>query len=188
MSHSLTDVSTFSSPVVAPDDLDALTAASVSTPLQSLANRTKFLSDAITATPPYGSYTLTGTLVSSGTKFTLTQDAATVLTLASNQVTVPAGNAGLYYLQAQVYGDVFNGAPSSNDPLIIEIAVNGTAIARGLALQYIGAASYYVSAHVSRIILLADNDVVAVRPYSLTANVQTLYGTGGSRLNIARLL
>lgn len=43
MSHSLTEVASFDAAIVVPDDGDAEGAASVQTPLQSLANRTKFL-------------------------------------------------------------------------------------------------------------------------------------------------
>jgi hypothetical protein len=47
MPTNLTDVSTFSSPVAVPASGDSRTAASVSTPFQSLANRTKYLYDAL---------------------------------------------------------------------------------------------------------------------------------------------
>lgn len=45
MPQNITDVYAFTSPVVAPDDGDAATAASVLTGLQGLANRTKYLND-----------------------------------------------------------------------------------------------------------------------------------------------
>jgi len=49
MPTNLTDVSTFTSPVAVPADGDARNAASVETPFQSLANRTKYLKDTIEA-------------------------------------------------------------------------------------------------------------------------------------------
>jgi hypothetical protein len=47
MAHNLTETATFTTNVSVPDAADARTAASVETPLQALANRTKYLRDGL---------------------------------------------------------------------------------------------------------------------------------------------
>jgi hypothetical protein len=103
MAKSLTDVDTFTTPVVVPEDGDSLVAASVETPFQALANRTLNLDK---RTNPEGEFyrcaVLTTVSASSPVPFPDGAPAGTGFSVASYQLTCP--RSGLYLVSFEAYG------------------------------------------------------------------------------------
>lgn len=106
MSHNLTEVDTFSANVTVPDGGDPRTAASVETPLQALANRTKNLNGRLGKREQIAMYTLSGTGIALGGYATLTPldlgalDDGYSLTDTNRRI-VPPDPAGLYRVLVQ---------------------------------------------------------------------------------------
>lgn len=104
MAHNLTESASYFANVSVPDGGDARTAASVETPFQSLANRTKYLKARTDALGQYARFRIEAPSpgVASGSKLTLANPNLGAVNndfvLASNEITVP--EAGIYLVSA----------------------------------------------------------------------------------------
>jgi hypothetical protein len=92
MSKVLTETSTFPSTVTVPEDGDSRNAASVETPFQALANRTRKLNDRLDVIEQAASFDISGAAIALGSKATLTelQDPKSAYSVSSNRVVLPA--------------------------------------------------------------------------------------------------
>ncbi len=94
MSVNITDSSTFTSPIVAPADGDAATAASVVVGMQGLANRTKYLSDnlLLAQSRQFGRFALSGASLVGGGSISIaeTSDPISGYSVASGEITLPS--------------------------------------------------------------------------------------------------
>lgn len=141
MSHNLTESSAFTANVSVPDDGDDLVDGSVEPAFQALANRTKFLKDAVDALPPFS---VSGTLAYGRYGLNLAgyaDDAILALTaiaqsggfsLASNEITVPA--VGLYLVTLRA--EVSSGEAGDDLRRAIDLELNGSLVGACAGMRF----------------------------------------------------
>src|SRR6185295_1478747 len=130
MSANIVDVDAFTSPVVAPTDGDALTAASVIQAIQPLSNRTrnnKNRIDALVAANAFGRYAVSGS-PASGAKFTLTQIAANELTLGSDEVTIVPAGLYLVSLHCSMTRNIADDGAGTADGAYVAVGIYADAV------------------------------------------------------------
>lgn len=166
MTANITDVDTFTDPIVAPADGDAGNGVTFQYAPQGLSNRTRNLKNRLDAAVAfvYGYYsfpTSTPGLISPSTKIPPTQVAASGCTIASDQINVPS--AGLYMVDAQVSGSLIDLSAAAGDPAEVELRINNTLVQIAQGFSYDGTAARLANLKLGGVFSLALNDKVDVR-------------------------
>ncbi len=200
MSVNITDSSTFTSPIVAPADGDAATAASVVVGMQGLANRTKYLSDnlLLAQSRQFAVFDVSATGGPSGASANLTEasDPLVGYSVASfgaypngDGVVFPAIGWYLLNLSGEFqYSNTTNPAAMRAELLLVD--------ASGVAVSDIGiAAATRLSASTSDLFSLNIGAIVEITSTSTRRvivsvnNYTSSYTTNGPcRLSVVRLL
>jgi hypothetical protein len=186
MSTILTETSTFTATVTAPDDGDPATGAAVTTGLQSLTNRTKYLNDTVyelgklvlhAEFQPSGAWT-TASKLGLTISFNTTYDGETYA-VSSGDITVPY--AGRYLVSGHLYGVDITPNPlaapvvrvntTSNINMFVNADVTGDPIA------------VYRDAHFEGAVNISDPATDKINIYNGDANDIDL-ASGSARLNI----
>jgi hypothetical protein len=128
MSTILTETSTFTATVTAPDDGDPATGASVTTGLQSLTNRSLYLNDNKGPAAAYAAFYSfdVGAVASGGTVVPITQELSFpsgAWGISSNVITVPI--AGVYLVSA--HAAVLSASATDNALCHMDMEVGGSA-------------------------------------------------------------
>lgn len=133
----------------------------------------------ITLIRSYAAYTVTGTAVASGSKFTLTQRVNQDFSLASDEVTVPKVGKYLVGLTAKMQ------ASAATNPLLVGagLQLNGAQVEFCSATRFSASASDFIAA---TLLTIVDVTNVAHKLRLVSANSNTTM-SNDSRLVIRRL-
>lgn len=191
MSTILTETSTFTATVTAPDDGDSITGASVTTGLQSLANRTKYLNDTATAAAlvagSVAMYSLSGTGVADGDALTLaeTYDINGNYTLSGNTVTVPAAG---YYL-VSVCGKFTSTDASADEHYGFNLKKADLADIWVAGGRFSATVSDFINLSVSRIfqVTVPASEAISVTAGGGSGDIGVVTTLGGNYLTIQRI-
>jgi hypothetical protein len=181
MTVNLTDTSTFTDPIVAPNDGDPANGAVFQVGLQGLANRTrqqKNRLDAIEAATQFGRYLLASGVVGTTTKVPLTLQATQGLTIVADAVVVPV--AALYLIDAHISGELVLGG-AEGDPASAELRINGVLYQVASEASSFGGSPRRVHITLGGVYALAANDAIDVRTGSTSLSIATGY------LSVARI-
>lgn len=133
----------------------------------------------VTIIRSYAAYTLAGTAIASGSKFTLTQRVNQDFSLASDEITVPAVGKYLVSVYAKMQGS------STSNPLLLHanLQLNGTNVEFLAATRFSASASDFVA---SSLVGIVDVTNVTHKLRLLSAN-SNITMNNDSRLVIRRL-
>lgn len=179
MPNNITDVDTFTDPIQAPADGDALNATTLDLAPQGLANRTRHNKNRLDAGAEYFVGQITGTSVAILGTWTLTTvSKSSGFSLASNQVTVPED--GLYEVSIAFYGTTTSASNPSNHAIALYDGASDLVV--GLGFRYSTDTGASFPAHApSKIVPLAVASPVYLRNNNTTAtetgSVNTSYIT-----------
>lgn len=133
MTVNITDVDAFTDPVVAPDDTDPATGASVQQPVQALANRTRNLKNRLddqdALAGDLATFTIEASALANDGELTITEvlDPSDSFSVASDEITVPS--AGWYRFDLSGRISSTDATDNLDFTLSLELAGTGTVYA-----------------------------------------------------------